>query len=108
MVHENEPPQAVDPLWQCRQDIDRVDGVLVALLHERARLAIEAGRMKLAAGEPLLAPPREAAVLARVRALAGSPLEGDRLVRIFEAIIAETRAAEDEWLTAERRPGRLA
>jgi chorismate mutase len=105
MAQSLEPPVEVDPLWQCRQDIDRVDGVLVALLHERARLAIAAGRMKLASGEPLIAPRREAAVLARVRGMAGTPLEGERLVRIFEAIIAETRAAEHEWLTPAARSG---
>jgi chorismate mutase len=94
-IDEWEP---IDPLRQCRMDIDRVDGVLVALLHERARLAIEAGRMKLACGESLVVPARETAVLARVRAMAASPLEADRLVRIFRAIIDETRGAESEWL----------
>ena len=32
-----------DPLSQCRQDIDRIDGVLVALLRERAPGQVETG-----------------------------------------------------------------
>lgn len=86
-------------LDQCRQNIDRVDRVIAALLRERARLALEAGRMKLAAGVPLAAPAREDAVIARARELAGPPLAGDQLARIFQAIIDETRTAEYQWLT---------
>jgi chorismate mutase/prephenate dehydratase len=87
-----------DPLLQCRQDIDRVDAVLVALLRERARLALDAGRLKTAAGASLRAPGREAAVIDRVRRLAGAPLDGDAVARIFRRIIDETRAAEERWV----------
>jgi chorismate mutase len=81
-------------LSRCREDIDRLDAVLIALLSERTRLAVHAGRMKAAHGEPIVAPTRETAVLARARALAVSPLDGDAAARIFERIIAETVAAE--------------
>lgn len=100
--HSNHERQtAVDPLGQCRQDIDRIDRVLAALLGERARLALNAGRIKLAAGEPLASPVREGAVLAQVRGLAASPLEPDGLVRIFQTIIDETRGAELRWLAPD-------
>jgi chorismate mutase len=84
----------LDPLAQCRQDIDRIDAVLVALLRERTRVALDAGRIKDAGGHALVAPTREAAVLQRVRRLAVAPLEADAVARIFERIIDETRAAE--------------
>jgi chorismate mutase/prephenate dehydratase len=83
-----------DPLSQCRQDIDRIDGVLVALLRERTRLAMQAGEIKLTHGEPIHAAAREAAVLRRVQQLAVPPLAPDAIVRIFACIIDETRAAE--------------
>jgi chorismate mutase len=83
-----------DALVQCREDIDRVDAVLVALLAERARLALQAGQMKVAAGQPVVAPAREAAVLERVKQLAAPPLGPDAVARIFEQIITETRDAE--------------
>lgn len=90
--------QAGDALGQCRDDIDRVDTVLVALLRERARLAVSAGRIKLAAGQPVMSPAREAAILDRVRQLAGEPLDGEAVARIFQRIIDETRAAEQRWV----------
>lgn len=86
-------------LDQCRQDIDRVDRVIAALLRERARLALDAGRIKLSAGEPLASPEREDAVIAHARDLAAAPLAADQLARIFQAIVNETRAAEYQWLT---------
>ena len=95
-----------DPLAQCREDIDRVDAVLVALLGERTRLAIRVGRLKMAAGQPLTAPAREAAVLARVRQLAGHPLGPDAVTRIFQRIIDETRATEREAIEERARARR--
>ena len=83
-----------DPLSQCRQDIDRIDGVLVALLRERTRLAMQAGEIKLATGEPVHAAAREAAVLQRVQALAVPPHAAEAIVRIFSCIIDEARNAE--------------
>jgi chorismate mutase/prephenate dehydratase len=85
---------STDPLSQCRQDIDRIDGVLVALLRERTRLALQAGEIKLANGEPLHAAAREAAVMRRVQELAVPPLAADAIARIFACIIDETRNAE--------------
>ena len=85
-------------LRECRRKIDRVDAVLASLLRERLRLAIDAGRIKMKAGEPLRAPARERAVLSRVRTLAGPPLEADRLERIFKKIITETLEAEKQRL----------
>lgn len=99
---ERQSEPSGDQLQQCRQDIDRVDGVIAALLRERVRLALSVGRMKQQAGEPLRVPARELAVLARVRTLAGAPLDADRLERIFQAIIDETCAAERQLLDADR------
>lgn len=96
--HQVEMAGTVDALVQCRDDIDRVDAVLVALLRERARLAVSAGRIKIASGQPVTAPAREAAILERVRRLAGEPLDGDAVARIFQHIIDETRAAEQHWV----------
>lgn len=87
-------------LLECRQRIDRIDGVLLALLRERLMTAEEAADAKAEMGQPVLAPPREAEVLARVTTLANWPLDPDAAARIFGAIIEETRAS------AERRASR--
>lgn len=85
----------LDPLAQCRRDIDRIDAVLVALLGERTRLAIDAGRIKRGSGREVAAPAREATVIERVRDLARGPLPADAAARIFEQIIRETRSVEE-------------
>ena len=97
----HQPDASADALALCRSDIDRIDAVLVALLHERTRLALDAGRIKSSSGQALVAPQREAAVFERVRSLARAPLEPDAVARIFERIIEEARAAEAH----SREPG---
>jgi chorismate mutase len=88
--------ELVDPasvLVECRERIDRIDGVLLALLRERVVTAEQAAEAKTAMGQPVFAPPREAEVLARVSTLASLPLDPEAAARIFETIIAETRAS---------------
>jgi chorismate mutase-like protein len=78
-----------------RDDIDRVDEVLVRLLNERARVACEIGRMKKALGLQVYQPEREKQVLAHVRAIAAEgPLGPDAIARLFERIIDEARGLE--------------
>ena len=91
-------------LLECRDNIDRVDAALTALLRERVCLALEAAQIKYAAGVPLTVPAREHAVLSRVRGLARSPIAADQLERIFRIIIDETRRAEFEALFGAAPP----
>ena len=78
-----------------RQDIDRVDEVLVRLLNERARVACEIGRIKKDLGIEVYQPEREKQVLAHVRGIAAEgPLGPDAIARLFERIIDEARRLE--------------
>ncbi len=98
---ESEPSSV---LADCRDRIDRIDGVLLALLRERMLTAVEAAEAKCALGQPLLAPAREAAVLERLTNLAATPLDPLAVSRIFRAIFDETLNAEERLLPAVRRP----
>jgi chorismate mutase len=83
------------PLDDLRDDIDRVDEVLVRLLNERARVACEIGRIKKDLGIELYQPEREKQVLAHVRGVAAEgPLGPDAIARLFERIIDEARRLE--------------
>jgi chorismate mutase-like protein len=85
----------VATLDDLRDDIDRVDEVLVRLLNERARVACEIGRMKKAQGIELYQPEREKQVLAHVRGIATEgPLGPEAIARLFERIIDEARTLE--------------
>src|SRR5712664_4534204 len=78
-----------------RDDIDRVDEVLVRLLNERARVACEIGKLKKAQGVEVYQPEREKQVLAHVRGIAAEgPLGPDAIARLFERIIDEARRLE--------------
>src|SRR5437867_3728407 len=78
-----------------RNDIDRVDEVLVRLLNERARVACEIGRLKKEQGVEIYQPEREKQVLEHVRNIAvEGPLGADAIARLFERIIDEARRLE--------------
>jgi len=78
-----------------RDDIDRVDEVLVRLLNERARVACEIGRLKKVLGVDVYQPEREKQVLAHVRSIAAEgPLGAEAIARLFERIIDEARRLE--------------
>jgi chorismate mutase-like protein len=82
-------------LDELRDDIDRVDEVLVRLLNERARVACEIGRIKHETGIAVYQPEREQQVLAHVRSVAvEGPLGADAIARLFERIIDEARRLE--------------
>jgi len=85
-----------------RNDIDRVDEVLVRLLNERARVACEIGRIKKELGIEVYQPEREKQVLAHVRGIAAEgPLGADAIARLFERIIDEARRLERRLVHGE-------
>ena len=85
-----------------RDDIDRVDEVLVRLLNERARVACEIGRIKKDLGIEVYQPEREKQVLAHVRGVAAEgPLGPDAIALLFERIIDEARRVEGRLIHGE-------
>jgi len=82
-------------LDELRDDIDRVDEVIVRLLNERARVAVAIGQLKKEQRVPIYQPDREKQVLAHVRGVASEgPLGPDAIARLFERIIDEARRLE--------------
>jgi chorismate mutase-like protein len=92
-----------------RNDIDRVDEVLVRLLNERARVACEIGRIKKELGIEVYQPEREKQVLAHVRSIAAEgPLGADAIARLFERIIDEARRLERRLIHEDEDPSEAA
>jgi chorismate mutase len=77
-----------------RDAIDRVDEVIVRLLNQRAKYAIEIGEIKGVLGLPIYAPEREKDVLHRVEKACEGPLDKATMRRLFERIIDESRSVE--------------
>jgi chorismate mutase len=90
-------------LDQLREEINKIDEVIVRLLDSRARCAYAVGRLKHDLGRPIYAPARAAAVIAHVRMVndsLGGPLDGDAVARLYERIMDEARRIQR--LEAER------
>lgn len=93
---------AVRTLDELRDDIDRVDEVLVRLLNERARVVCEIGALKKQLAVEVYQPEREKQVLAHVRGVAAEgPLGPDAIGRLFERIIDEARRLERRLVHGE-------
>jgi chorismate mutase-like protein len=79
-----------------RTKIDELDRRLVELISERARAAVEIGRLKRDTSMPIYEPDREQVVFANVQAANPGPLPGRDLVRIYERIIDVMRNIQKE------------
>jgi chorismate mutase len=85
-----------------RKKIDELDQRLVELLSERARAAVEIGRLKRDTNLPIYEPERERLVFENVQAMNQGPLPGRDLVRIFERIMDVMRNIQKEGITDAR------
>lgn len=87
---------AANELARLREAIDRVDEVLVRLLNQRAKYAVQIGEVKGILGAPIYAPEREKEVLLHVEKTSEGPLAPDAVRRLFERVIDESRRVERE------------
>jgi chorismate mutase len=83
-------------LTRLREAIDRVDDVIVKLLNQRAKYAVEIGEIKGVLALPIYAPEREKEVLRHVEIACAGPLDSAAIRRLFERIIDESRRVERE------------
>jgi len=83
-------------LKRLRDAIDRVDEVIVKLLNQRAKYAVEIGEIKGILGLPIYVPEREKEVLRHVEEANAGPLDEAAVRRLFERIIDESRRVERE------------
>jgi len=88
-----------------RRTIDELDRRLVALLSERARAAVEIGKLKRDTSIPIYEPDRERMVFENVQQANAGPLPGRDLVRIYERIIDVMRNIQKEEIVTTPEPG---
>ncbi|HEV7767146.1 MAG TPA: chorismate mutase [Thermoanaerobaculia bacterium] len=86
-------------LIRLREAIDRVDEVLVKLLNQRAKYAVEIGEIKGQLSLPVYSPEREKDVLRHAEEVSRGPLDPSAVRRLFERIIDESRRVERESAT---------
>ena len=91
-----------------RKKIDELDRKLVELLSERARAAVEIGRLKRNTSLPIYEPDRERIVFSNVQEANRGPLAGRDLVRIYERIMDVMRNVQKEGIGAGAEPAKEA
>jgi len=89
-----------------RKKIDEVDRRLVELLSERARAAVEIGRLKRDTALPIYEPERERVVLENVQRMNRGPLPERDLARIYERIMDVMRNIQKEGLGTKVEPAK--
>ena len=86
-----------------RKKIDELDRKLVELLSERARAAVEIGRLKRDTSLPIYEPDRERTVFSNVQEANPGPLTGRDLVRIYERIMDVMRNVQKEEIVPKAK-----
>jgi chorismate mutase/prephenate dehydratase len=81
-------------LDELRARIDALDSEIVARLNERARCALEIGRIKQGTDQPFYVPEREKAVFDRLKQHNAGPLADEGLRAVYREVISATRALE--------------
>jgi len=100
-AQELDPERAREELDRLRDAIDRVDEVIVRLLNQRARYAIEIGEVKSVLGMEIYLPAREKEVITNAGRVSAGPLDEHAIRRLFERVIDESRRCERESAAAK-------
>ncbi|MGI4812646.1 MAG: prephenate dehydratase [Janthinobacterium lividum] len=77
-----------------RDRIDALDTQLLALLNERARVALQVGEVKHQLSAPVFKPERERQVIERLQGLSDGPLRREHIAAIWREIMSGSRALE--------------
>jgi monofunctional chorismate mutase len=89
-------PNASDALARFRDEIERIDDEIVALIARRMSIGKQTGQLKRDANLPILDPEREAAVMRRITEVAreaGLPVEPVR--ELFFQLVGMSRRAQE-------------
>ena len=86
----------ITPLTELRDKIDKVDQQILTLINQRATLAMEVARTKVALGEQgsFYRPDRESLVLRRIHEANQGPLPDQTVVRFFRELMSSCLALE--------------
>ena len=88
--------EVIDELAACREEIERIDDQIVALLVQRLALGRRTGELKRRAGLPMIDPTREAEVIRRVAESARSAgMPSEPIREIFWQIVDMSRRAQE-------------
>jgi chorismate mutase len=85
----------MDNLDDLRQRMDAIDDELLRLFNERAKVALEIGRVKKDLGLPIYVPSREAQIITRIQQENPGPLSPTSITRLYQQLFQESKALEE-------------
>jgi chorismate mutase len=94
----------MDNIDDLRERINSIDDALLRLFNERAKLALEIGKMKKNLGLPVHIPSREDQIILRVQRENPGPLSPTSIMRLYQQVIQESRELEEEDVDSHARP----
>ena len=94
LVRRSRHPRDLRSLASLRTNIDRLDQEILKLANQRARYALEIGKLKDAEGQTVYSPGREEEILERVQATSPGPLSSECVRALFRELISGSRALE--------------
>lgn len=94
------PDNNKEKIAKIRTEIDRVDHDLIELLNKRARLAIDAGKLKQETAKPYYTPERERQILEKLARANAGPLQMRQIQSIFREVISAARSLEKQLTVA--------
>ena len=77
-----------------RDRIDAIDELILQWLNRRIEVGVSIGKLKESSGLDVVDEERERAIIGRLREINRGPLGEGSILRIFRAIIEETRKAQ--------------
>lgn len=86
----------MESLIHLRRKIDKCNTELLAILNERAKVAIEIGQIKASAHLPKHDPHRESEILARLTERNDGPLTDEMIEKIFTEIMRANLALQED------------
>ena len=81
-------------LEEIRKKIDAIDDEIIHLLNERAKAAMEIGKIKEESNAHVYAPAREKQIMGQIYSKNRGPLKNDALKAIYKEIISASRSLE--------------
>jgi chorismate mutase-like protein len=90
----------MDEIKELRESIDLIDGQMLVLLNERARLAQQIGLIKKRSGRPVYAPERAEQLMRRLAAQSRGPLDEQAIRAIYREIMSASLALEKDTVIA--------
>ena len=86
----------MDNIDDLRERINSIDDELLRLFNERAKLALEIGKVKKIQGLPIYTPSREEQIIMRVQQENPGPLSPISIARLYQQLIQESRTLEEK------------